>query len=186
MTRWILPFLAFLVTAAGAWHATIAVTTFGLMEAAVRRLSARSGFNTMSYGSLATPDNQPIVRPSPDLAYSSCPYDLSNGPLLINYVPVVGRYSSLSVFDAPEGFSSCTRRIRSNTPLQALTLLNDASCFEFAQALEKIIKRDGITTAFRRCVSREPAADELVRLGKLDSLTAARVLLNLDETITRE
>lgn len=93
---------------------------------------------------------------------------------------------SLSVFDAPEGFSSCTRRIRSNTPLQALTLLNDASCFEFAQALEKIIKRDGITTAFRRCVSREPAADELVRLGKLDSLTAARVLLNLDETITRE
>ena len=100
MTRWILPFLAFLVTAAGAWHATIAVTTFGLMEAAVRRLSARSGFNTMSYGSLATPDNQPIVRPSPDLAYSSCPYDLSNGPLLINYVPVVGRYSSLSVFDA--------------------------------------------------------------------------------------
>ncbi len=100
MTRWILPFLAFLVTAAGAWHATIAVTTFGLMEAAVRRLSARSGFNAMSYGNLATPANQPIVRPSPDLAYSSCAYDLSNGPLLITYVPVAGRYSSLSVFDA--------------------------------------------------------------------------------------
>lgn len=100
MTRWIVPFLVFLATAAGAWHATLAVTTFGLMEGAVRRLSARAGLNTMFHGQLATPANQPIVRPSPDLAYSSCPYDLSNGPLLINYVPVAGRYSSLSVFDA--------------------------------------------------------------------------------------
>jgi uncharacterized membrane protein len=100
MTRWVVPFLVFLATAVGAWHATIAVTTFGLMEGAVRRLSARAGLNMMSYGTLANPANQPIVRPSPDLAYSSCAYDLSNGPLLINYVPVEGRYSSLSVFDA--------------------------------------------------------------------------------------
>ena len=100
MTRWIVPFLLFLATAVGAWHATLAVTTFGLMEGAVRRLSARAGLNTMFHGQLATPANQPIVRPSPDLAYSSCPYDLSEGALLINYVPVAGRYSSLSVFDA--------------------------------------------------------------------------------------
>ncbi len=44
---------------------------------------------------------------------------------------------ALTVFDAPDGFSSCTRRIRSNTPLQALTLLNDASFFEFAMELER-------------------------------------------------
>lgn len=100
MTRWILPILVFLATAAGAWHATLAATTFGLMEAAVRRISGRAGLNTMTYGNIATPANQPIVRPSPDLAYSSCPYDLSDGPLLINFVPATGRYSSLSVFDA--------------------------------------------------------------------------------------
>jgi hypothetical protein len=93
---------------------------------------------------------------------------------------------ALNVFDAPDGFNSCTRRIRSNTPLQALTLMNDASFFEFATALEKIIKQQGLETAFRRCTARMPQADELAILKQLDSLNAARVLLNLDETVTRE
>ncbi len=93
---------------------------------------------------------------------------------------------SLNVFDAPEGLSSCTRRIRSNTPLQALTLMNDAAFFEFAKALQAIIDRDGVEVAFRQCVARPPHHDELAVLKRLDSLSAARVLLNLDETVTRE
>jgi hypothetical protein len=93
---------------------------------------------------------------------------------------------SLTVFDAPEGFSTCTRRIRSNTPLQALTLMNDSGFFEFATALEKIIAKDGLETAFKRCTSRTPKPDELAVLKKLDPLNAARTLLNLDETVTRE
>ncbi|MCA9135493.1 MAG: DUF1553 domain-containing protein [Planctomycetales bacterium] len=93
---------------------------------------------------------------------------------------------SLNVFDAPDGFSTCTRRIRSNTPLQALTLMNDPAYFEFATALQKIIQQDGIQVAFRRCTSRPPTDDELAILDRLDTLGAARALLNLDETITRE
>jgi hypothetical protein len=93
---------------------------------------------------------------------------------------------SLNVFDAPDGFSSCTRRIRSNTPLQALTLMNDAGFFECAAALEQIIQKEGLETAFRRCTSRAPKPDELAVLQRLDTLNAARVLLNLDETVTRE
>ena len=93
---------------------------------------------------------------------------------------------SLNVFDAPEGLSSCTRRNRSNTPLQALTLMNDANFFEFAAALSKLIERDGIEIAFRRCTSRRPAPDELNVFANLSPLNAARVLLNLDETYTRE
>jgi hypothetical protein len=92
----------------------------------------------------------------------------------------------LSVFDAPDGFSTCTRRLRSNTPLQALTLLNDSSFVEFAQALEKIVKKEGLDAAFQRCTARLPTEAERATLSRLQPQEIARVLLNLDETITRE
>ena len=44
-------------------------------------------------------------------------------------------YPMLMTFDAPDSNATCTRRERSNTPLQALTLLNDPVFFECAQAL---------------------------------------------------
>jgi hypothetical protein len=93
---------------------------------------------------------------------------------------------ALAVFDAPDGSLTCTRRGRSNTPLQALTLLNDRAFFEFAGGLEKVIRAEGLEAAFVRCTSRAPAAAELAALAGLDPLAQARVLLNLDETITRE
>ncbi len=93
---------------------------------------------------------------------------------------------SLNVFDAPDGLSSCTRRIRSNTPLQALTLLNDRAFFEFAEAMQKRIEVEGIASAFQRCTTRSATEEELKLLSQLDTLGAARALLNLDETINRE
>ncbi len=93
---------------------------------------------------------------------------------------------SLNVFDVPDGFSACTRRIRSNTPLQALTLMNDEGFIEFAVELKAVIEREGLTNAFRRCTGRSPEENEVEILSELDSLNAARAILNLDETITRE
>ncbi|MBN8421635.1 MAG: PSD1 domain-containing protein [Verrucomicrobia bacterium] len=112
---------------------------------------------------------------------------------------------ALSVFDAPDGFSTCTRRIRSNTPLQALTLLNDSAYVEFAQALAaRLIKEaktdeDRIIHACQLCLSRPPKEREreaLLRLLAAERQSnatepqawqaIARVMLNLDETITRE
>lgn len=114
-------------------------------------------------------------------------------------------HPALTVFDSADGFSACTRRVRSNTPLQALTLLNDEAFHEFAQALGKRAQqfsaRDDagrIDHAFRLCVSRTPTRSERSRLLKvLESqrkagggaaawTAVARVLLNLDETMTRE
>jgi hypothetical protein len=90
------------------------------------------------------------------------------------------------VFDAPEGFTACTRRNRSNTPLQALTLLNDPAFVELADALAEVVAKEGVAAAFRRCTGRRPDAAELAVLEPLAPPERARVLLNLDETVTRE
>src|SRR5207249_3715557 len=83
-------------------------------------------------------------------------------------------YPALAVFDAPDAFSACTWRIRSNTPLQALTLLNDQANFEFAHALaDRVlheVSKDNagrLEYAFRLCVARNPAPDEQQRLIEL-------------------
>ena len=99
MRGWLGPFLFGLIVAAATAWAAILYIPYGLMNVAMERLG-QGGVNKMSYGNLATPERQPVVRPSPDLAYSSCPYDLSAGPVAIDVAPVAGRYSSLSVFDA--------------------------------------------------------------------------------------
>ena len=118
-------------------------------------------------------------------------------------------HPALAVFDAPDAFATCTRRLRSNTPLQALTLLNDQQFFELAQGLARRLLAEGpsqdagrLNYGFRLCVSRSPKAAEVETLQHLLASTSsegqtesppverwtavARVLLNLDETITRE
>ncbi len=76
-------------------------------------------------------------------------------------------YPMLMTFDAPDSTVSCSRRERSNTPLQALTLLNGPMFFESAQALGKLMweqHQDDLTAAteemFLRCFSRPPAPRE--------------------------
>jgi len=82
-------------------------------------------------------------------------------------------YPMLMTFDAPDSNTSCTRRERSNTPLQALTLLNDPVFFECAQALGKSVAKETGTTeerigsAFQRCLSRGPTKAEMRRLSQL-------------------
>jgi hypothetical protein len=140
-------------------------------------------------------------------------------------------YPVLQIFDTPNGDMSCVRRAKSNTPIQALTTLNEPLFMESAQALAlKTLLNGGstdtarLTYAFRRCVARTPTTAEakelLAFLEKQQSRASAgwlnswglsgytpekvklpadatpaqlaawtalsRVLLNLDETITKE
>ncbi len=137
-------------------------------------------------------------------------------------------HPDLTTFDCPDANLTNVRRTVSNTPLQALTTLNAEAFAEAAQALAARVLDDAtllddtarLTQAFRRCVSRAPAAEELAALRKLlnesrhayeyasaeeakaaagthavANLPAAenaawvattRVILNLDELITRE
>ena len=73
----------------------------------------------------------------------------------------------LQNFDAPNGDFSCVRRVRSNTPLQALTTLNEPLFLESARALALRTLAEGgakdkqrLTYAFRRCLSRQPTEAE--------------------------
>jgi hypothetical protein len=141
-------------------------------------------------------------------------------------------YPMLTNFDAPNGDAACVKRARSNTPLQALTTLNEVVFLEAARAFGQRMWREGGTDdvsrlryGFRLCTSRLPSETELAMLTKLlvkqrarfaDGYTVpaevlfgktempsdmpkditptqwasytlvARVLLNLDETVTRE
>ncbi len=141
-------------------------------------------------------------------------------------------YPMLQAFDTPNGDVSCVRRAQSNTPLQALTTLNETVFLEAARALAlKTLQVGGATDAerlsfaFRRVLARKPSAPEnsallqmlnqqherfasgalnpwnfavaepdkpfvLPRGATMNQLAAwtalSRVLLNLDEAITKE
>ena len=74
-------------------------------------------------------------------------------------------FAMLQTFDAPSGESCTVRRDESNTPLQALTLLNDVMFIEASQALGRLVAARGgndrhkIDYAFRRALTR-PADEE--------------------------
>lgn len=80
----------------------------------------------------------------------------------------------LNTFDAPEREVCTARRSRTNTPLQALVLMNDPTYLESARMLaERVMKSSGstpesrVTTAFRLALSRRPTAAEVELATKL-------------------
>ncbi len=87
----------------------------------------------------------------------------------------------LKVFNSPDSNATCTRRDRANTPLQALTLLNDEAVFEAAQALAVRVLRETpdcatdqrLRYAFRLCLARRPTDNETNLLQQLFSAELA-------------
>ncbi len=157
-----------------------------------------------------------VFPPAPDflfqppVSYGPKVWDEEKGPERYRRALYTFRYRSvpypvLQNFDTPNGDISCVRRARSNTPLQALTTLNEPLFLEAAKAMALRVRKQGGSTdaerigyAFRLCTARKPTADEAgelnaflgkqrTRLGEDAAWTAlSRVLLNLDETITKE
>ncbi|MCE9532107.1 MAG: DUF1549 and DUF1553 domain-containing protein, partial [Planctomycetes bacterium] len=82
-------------------------------------------------------------------------------------------YPMLMTFDSPDGNVCSVKREKSNTPLQALTLMNDVAFVECAQELgRRMAEEQGtlderIETTFRICFARKPSPGEAERLGKL-------------------
>jgi mono/diheme cytochrome c family protein len=173
----------------------------------------------------------------PPASYGPKDWPVSQGPDRYRRSLYIFRFRSvpyplLQTFDAPNGDFSCVRRLRSNTPLQALVSLNETTFMEGAQALARKTLAEGgktdaerIQFAFRQAVARPPTqSEEAELLGLLDRqqkhigegwvnaaelatgkdevidklptgatptqlaayTVVSRVLLNLDETITKE
>jgi hypothetical protein len=104
-------------------------------------------------------------------AYGSLAWNVSTGPDryrrgLYTFAKRTTPYAMLSTFDSPSGEACVARREISNTPLQALTLMNDTVFWEAAQALGTLVAtragttEDRIDYLFRRCLVRPPAPDE--------------------------
>lgn len=108
--------------------------------------------------------------------YGGLSWNVSSGPDryrrgLYTFTKRTAPFAMLSTFDAPSGEACVARREVSNTPLQALTLLNDAMFVEIAKGLARDVVSRGAGTPeetaralFRRCLTRPPARDELAAL----------------------
>ncbi len=91
----------------------------------------------------------------------------------------------MSNFDAPNRELFCTRRERSNTPLQALQLMNDVQYVEAARVLAQRILSDSaikpedrIATIFQRCLSRKPNPSELATIESASNQFRSRLQEN--------
>ena len=111
-------------------------------------------------------------------AFGSHPWDVSKDEdryrrAVYTFVLRTTPFAQTAVFDAPSPQSPCARRERSNTPLQALTLLNDEVFFEAAQHLARQIDTepeddlDRINKLFTVCLQRLPEREEASLLQQL-------------------
>jgi hypothetical protein len=97
-------------------------------------------------------------------------------------------YPLFGTFDAPDFQTVCTRRARSNTPLQALTVANDPAFLEFAQGLATRVLREmpnddteaRLKRTFALALSREPTVKELGVLRAFHDRQLASFTLDTD------
>jgi hypothetical protein len=96
-------------------------------------------------------------------------------------------HPAMTTFDAPSREFCVVKRTRSNTPLQALVLMNDPAYVECAQALARRVIReagpsaeDRVVRAFRLCLARQPQKHEVQRLVQLFEQQLSRYKEDVD------
>jgi hypothetical protein len=118
-------------------------------------------------------------------AYGQLQWKVSAGPDryrrgLYTFSKRTAPFAMFLTFDAPSGEVCIARREVSNTPLQALTLLNDPAFTEAAQALGRMLAARQGTVAervdhlFRRCLTRPPSREETAMLVKFYEMQKSR------------
>lgn len=101
MSRWIGWISTVLAVAVIVHVATLLVLARRIDRRIEARVFAHMGqLNTMHFGRRPDENSRGVVRPSPDLLYASCPFDLSKGPLRLTAHVVHSTYWSIAGFDA--------------------------------------------------------------------------------------
>ena len=113
-----------------------------------------------------------------DIPYSTDKWVASEGEdryrrSIYTFIRRSAPYPSLVTYDAPSREFCTVRRVRTNTPLQALTSLNDPYFFAAARAMAKRMVEEGganpaerIRYGFLLTVSRQPSKTELDKVMK--------------------
>jgi hypothetical protein len=118
--------------------------------------------------------------------YGGLPWTVSAGPDryrrgMYTFAKRTAPYAMFNTFDSPSGEACVARREVSNTPLQALTLMNDTVFVEGSQALGSQMAaiagpaEERLTKLFRRCLVRPPTGDELQLLNEFLARQQARI-----------
>jgi mono/diheme cytochrome c family protein len=141
-------------------------------------------YNKVGGPSVHPPAPEFLFKPPASYGYKS--WNVDTGPnryrrALYTFRFRTAPYPMLQAFDAPNAEVACARRVRSNTPLQALTMLNEPLFVETARALALKVMCDGgdsetdrINYAVRRCLSREPHPKEFETLRRFLSTQKRR------------
>jgi len=112
-----------------------------------------------------------------EVAYGNPPWPISEGEdrrrrSVYTFSKRAAPFAMFNTFDAPTGESCVARRDVSDTPLQALTLLNDVQLIEASQAMGRMLAERNDATesriryAFRRCLTRPPSDEEVAALTR--------------------
>jgi len=97
MLRW-LKWIAFVALLAAAVHiAAVAYAPNAVMWRVMSLMGAR-GTNTIVHTERATAERRTIVKPSPDLLYSHCVYDVTRSPVKITTTAPAGTYWSVALY----------------------------------------------------------------------------------------
>ena len=137
---------------------------------------AASGLLNLKVGGPSIYSPAPAFLFVPPTSYDTFPWKDAQGPeryrrALYTFRRRSTPYPMLQNFDAPNGDAACVRRARSNTPLQALTTLNEPLFVECARALARTILQNGgsnetarVQYGFRRVTARLPTEREQTEL----------------------
>jgi uncharacterized membrane protein len=146
---------------------------YAIMAIVMRRGAAASGWNTAMHPPLATSASRAIVRPSPDLAYTSCIFDVSQRPLLVS-APVGNGYASVSMFASnTDNFFALNDRQAQGTSIDAVVVGPSTPSFDAGGRRVVRSPSDRGMVLVRRVVESQahfPAVDALRRQARCEPL----------------